>query len=454
MKVTTRFAPSPTGSLHLGGARTALFNWLFAKNKGGEFLLRFEDTDIERSNISYCEQIEEALQWLGIDYPKPTFQTQKISRYKDIAENLLKNGYAYYCNCSQERLQSIRTQQIAQGTLPKYDGQCRNKSILDEGSVIRIKLPSEQHSLSFNDTIRGELTILQEQLDDFIILRSNGIPTFNFAVIIDDNDQEISHVIRGDDHITNTFKQKAISQLAKLNWPSFTHVPLLLDQQGKVLSKRDAASNVLQYRENGFTSEALNNYLLRLGWSKNNLEYITMKEAIRHFSLSGLNRSACKIDIDKLSWLNKQHIKNIPPKEIAMRLIHHKEETIEWLASVITLYQGRVETLKELEEIIQSFLYPQLLFNEDELLFCKDNNTLLINLIKQINNLVDWNKQCLKDILTTYFEQFDTNLSSKFFPILRIFLIGRSHGPSLESIMEILGKVKTIKRLELMGEYS
>ena len=313
-KVKTRFAPSPTGYLHVGGARTALFSYLFARHHQGTFLLRIEDTDRERSTQASIDAIMEAMAWLGLDYDEgPIFQTQRFDRYKLVLDEMLEKGLAYYCDCSKERLEALRNEQMAAKQKPRYDGCCRHKKLpFTPGvSVIRFANPVEG-AVTFTDLVRGPITVENNQLDDLIIARSDGVPTYNFTVVVDDADMEITHVIRGDDHINNTPRQ--INLFNALGWPVpvYAHVPSILGGDGKRLSKRHGAVSVMQYQQDGYLSSALLNYLVRLGWAHGDEEVFSKEQMQSLFTLEAVSKSPACFSDEKLQWLNQHYMKSLP----------------------------------------------------------------------------------------------------------------------------------------------
>jgi len=317
----SRFAPSPTGFLHIGGARTALFAWLWAKKNKSNFVLRIEDTDRERSTQASVEAILDGLEWLGLDYDEgPFYQSDRFGRYNEVIQELLSSGQAYYCDCSKERLESMRETQIENKEKPKYDGCCREKSL--ESGVVRFRNPDDG-SVIFNDFVKGEVNISNSELDDLIISRSDGTPTYNLTVVVDDHDMQIECVIRGDDHINNTPKQ--INLYEALGWsvPKFAHVPMILGSDGSRLSKRHGALNLLSYREEGFLPDALLNYLVRLGWSHGDQEIFSIDEMIELFELKNINNSPASFNQEKLEWINQNYIKTCALSELIKHLNWH-----------------------------------------------------------------------------------------------------------------------------------
>ncbi|MGB1581667.1 MAG: glutamate--tRNA ligase, partial [Nevskiales bacterium] len=318
MSLTTRFAPSPTGYLHVGGARTALYSWLYARHHGGRFVLRIEDTDRERSTPESIQAILDGMAWLGLDSDaEPVYQTQRFDRYAEVMQKLLDEGKAYRCYCTREEIDEMREQAMARKEKPRYDGRCRDRSEPREGvePVIRFKNPTEGEVV-INDLVRGEIRIRNTELDDLIIARSDGTPTYNFVVVVDDADMGITHVIRGDDHINNTPRQINILEAIGAEPPAYAHLPMILGSDGKRLSKRHGAVSVLAYRDEGYLPQALLNYLLRLGWSHGDQEVFSREEMIELFDLKAVQKAAASFDPDKLNWLNQQHMMSLPPAEV------------------------------------------------------------------------------------------------------------------------------------------
>ena len=359
MKIKTRFAPSPTGYLHVGGARTALYSWLFARNHGGEFVLRIEDTDLERSTPEAIEAIMDGMNWLSLEWDEgPYYQTKRFDRYNAVIDQMLEEGTAYKCYCSKERLEALREEQMAKGEKPRYDGRCRHSHehhADDEPCVVRFANPQEG-SVVFDDQIRGPIEFSNQELDDLIIRRTDGSPTYNFCVVVDDWDMEITHVIRGEDHINNTPRQINILKALKAPVPVYAHVSMINGDDGKKLSKRHGAVSVMQYRDDGYLPEALLNYLVRLGWSHGDQEIFTREEMIKYFTLNAVSKSASAFNTDKLLWLNHHYINALPPEYVATHLQWHiEQENIDTrngpqLADLVKLLGERCKTLKEMAQ--------------------------------------------------------------------------------------------------------
>ena len=367
--VRTRFAPSPTGYLHIGGARTALFSWAYARKHGGKFVLRIEDTDLERSTKQSTEGILDGMEWLGLDYDEgPFYQMKRLARYHEVAEQLLRDNRAYYCYASKEELDTMREQQRAAGLKPRYDGRWRDSKQTPPAGVkpvIRFKNPQEGYVV-FNDLVKGKITVANHELDDLVLLRSDGIPTYNFGVILDDLDMNISHVIRGDDHINNTPRQINILKALDATLPQYAHVPMILGTDGERLSKRHGAVSVTQYREDGYLPDALVNYLARLGWSHGDEEIFDRDQLISWFDLISINHAPAKFDPQKLRWLNQQYLKTVDLKHLAKLAIPFLERDNcdisdgPDLLNIVNLLKERVDTTEELADAAVYFFRPDL----------------------------------------------------------------------------------------------
>jgi len=336
--IRTRFAPSPTGYLHLGGARTALYNWAYARRHGGKFILRIEDTDLERSTQASVQAIFDAMTWLGLDYDEgPFYQMQRLTRYKEIAEKLLRDGKAYYAYETKEELDAMREAQTARGEKPKYDRRWRDSKEAPpagRNGVLRLKNPISG-DVTWDDVVKGPISISNDELDDLVLIRADGVPTYNFGVVIDDIDMAMTHVIRGDDHVNNTPRQINLYVAMGAELPKFGHVPMILGSDGQRLSKRHGAVNVMQYRDDGFLPDAMVNYLARLGWSHGDEEVFTRDQLVEWFDLGHVSRSPARWDPEKLTWLNAEYLKRIPDAELAARLEREKPEVYKLIASMM-----------------------------------------------------------------------------------------------------------------------
>jgi glutamyl-tRNA synthetase len=456
MSVRTRFAPSPTGYLHVGGARTALFSWLHARKHGGKFVLRIEDTDLERSSQESVNAILEGMTWLGLEYDEgPFYQTHRFDRYNEVIDELMDKGLAYRCNCSRERLDSLREEQRASKQKPRSDRYCIGRNIpADEPHVIRFKNPAEG-DVVFEDLVKGVIRVSNTELDDLIIRRTDGSPTYNLTVVVDDADMRITQVIRGDDHINNTPRQ--INMLEALGWdvPEYGHLPMILGDDGARLSKRHGAVSVMQYMRDGFLPEALLNYLVRLGWSHGDQEIFSLDEMIQLFDLDGVNRAPSAFNRSKLEWLNQSYIKEDDSKRIARLLSPHMGDLDidpaegPDLVSVVELQRERASTLVELAEI-SAFYYRD--FDEfDEKAAKKALKNAAIEplaLVKsKLAELEDWHREDIHALIKETVEQLDTGFGKVAMP-LRIAVTGGSPSPDLDLTMEMIGQQACLRRID------
>ncbi|MBO1256206.1 glutamate--tRNA ligase [Alteromonas sp. 5E99-2] len=457
MSVVTRFAPSPTGYLHVGGARTALYSWLYAKSQGGKFVLRVEDTDIERSTEAAKQAILEGMAWLGLDADVgPVYQTDRFDRYKEIIDQLLAEGKAYKCFMPAEELDQIREEQKANGEKPRYPGtwRDRNDHPADAPFVIRFKNPLEG-SVVIKDHIRGDIEIANSELDDLIIARSDGTPTYNFCVVVDDWDMGITHVVRGEDHINNTPRQINILLALNAPIPEYAHVSMILGDDGKKLSKRHGAVGVMQYRDDGYLPQALLNYLVRLGWSHGDQEIFSLEEMIELFSLDAIGQSASAFNTDKLIWLNQHYIKSLPAEEVAEHAVWHFEQlNIDTsqgpsLASVITVQADRVKTLKELAEISGYFYADYDEFDEKAAKkhlrpVAKD----ALALVKQkLNDLTCWDAEHIQAAINATAEELEVGMGKVGMP-LRVAVTGGGNSPSLDVTLALLKQSEIGQRID------
>jgi glutamyl-tRNA synthetase len=356
MLVRTRFAPSPTGFLHIGGLRTALFCWLYARRHSGQFVLRIEDTDLERSTEAAIQQILDGMEWAGLDYEEgPFYQTKRFDRYKEVIEDMLESGHAYRCYCTKEELAQLRTDQMARGEKPRYDGRWRDRTDARPGvaPVVRFKNPLVG-DVVVDDVVHGRVVFQNAELDDLIIARSDGTPTYNFCVVVDDMDMRITHVIRGDDHLNNTPRQMNMLRALGHQPPVYAHLPMILGPDGTKLSKRHGAVSVLQYRDDGFLPEAVLNYLVRLGWSHGDQEFFSVEDMIRLFDIAEVNKSASIFDVNKLTWLNQQHMMRTPPSRIVPLLRWHLERE-----GIRAGDDERLEQIVVVQRTARSFFAPR-----------------------------------------------------------------------------------------------
>jgi len=459
MTVVVRFAPSPTGYLHIGGARTALFNYLFARNHNGKFLLRIEDTDKERSTESAIQAILEGLKWLGLNHDdKYILQSNNISRHTEIANKLLENNQAYYCYTSPEELEELRNFYEKKGEIFRFKSPWRDKIMSQSSSqkpVIRIKAPQEGSTI-IDDLVQGHIEVKNCELDDLILLRSDGTPTYMLAVVVDDHDMNISHIIRGDDHLTNAFRQKIIYQAMNWQVPFFAHIPLIHGFDGSKMSKRHGATSVIDYKMMGYLPEAMRNYLLRLGWSHGNDEIISDQQAIEFFNLKNIGKSPSRFDFAKLNHLNKHYIKNKSSQELLEILnrnykINELNISNEKILKILDFSKEKIELLPDFIKILK--IYQENFvdkINENDHNIINDKKTILINLKNHFINLELWNHDSIKDSINQFCQYH--NLKIKDFGIaLRISLtFSSASAGGLFDVLELLGKNEIINRLNLV----
>lgn len=453
----TRFPPSPTGDLHIGGVRTALYNWLLARHHQGKFILRIEDTDTEREKTDAVAGIIEGMNWLGLDYDEgPIFQTERYPRYAEVVQTLLAQGKAYPCYCSRERLDAVREQQIQNKQKPKYDGHCRdNPQARIDGEaagitpVIRFKNPLDG-DVVWQDLVHGELKFANAELDDLVIQRSNGTPTYNFCVVVDDIDMAMTHVIRGDDHINNTPRQINIFKALGAPVPQFGHVGMILGDDGKKLSKRHGAASVLQFREAGYLPAAILNYLVRLGWSYGDQEIFSIDEMIQLFDITAVNKSASVFNTEKLNWLNQQYMKTLPPASFVADLAYHYQQlgidTGDYdLAAIVPYYAERAKTLREMaEQTVWLFQTPDdYPTKAAKKAFHAEAATYLQSIADKAATLSDWRQEPLHDMVAQTVAEFDVGFGKVGMP-LRLALTGGKPSPNLDEILLLLGKEKTL----------
>lgn len=455
--VTTRFAPSPTGFLHIGGVRTALFSWLYAKNQQGKFVLRIEDTDLERSSQEAVAVILQGLEWLGLAHDGQVYyQTQRFDHYKKIIQELLDKDLAYYCYMSKEELDQLRAEQEARKETPRYDGRYRDyKGSAIEGiaPVIRFKMPLEGKTI-IPDLVQGKVVYNNSELDDFIIARSDGTPTYNFCVVVDDHDMGITHVVRGDDHLNNTPKQ--VNVFKALDWkpPQYAHLPLILDEEGKKLSKRNNAANILLYREQGYLPQAVLNYLVRLGWSYGDQEVFTVEEMIQLFSLEKINKSAARINPEKLAWLNQQYIKSLPKEEVAKHLQWQLNNLkIDYsngpsLELVIEILGEKSKTLLEIAQASRPYFENIQGYDEKaEKELVADAMVVFENILSALEAISDWTPEILDNTVKTIMKDLNVKMPKVAKP-LRAALLGTTMSPSIDMTLFLMGREKTLVRIK------
>jgi glutamyl-tRNA synthetase len=460
MSVKTRFAPSPTGYLHIGGARTALFSWLYAKKHNGSFILRIEDTDKQRSTQEAVDVILEGMHWLGLQHDEgPFYQSEHMERYQNVILQLLDQDMAYKCYCSKEELDDMRERQMASKQKPRYDGRCRHLNAPPSGKedilpVIRFKTPLDGQVV-INDQVKGKITIKNQELDDLIIARSDGTPTYNFVVVVDDLDMGLTHIIRGDDHLNNTPRQINILKALDAPIPEYAHLPMILDEQGAKLSKRHGAANLLNYRDEGFLPQALINYLVRLGWSHGDQEIFSVEEMIQLFDLENVNKSASAINPDKLLWLNQHYIKNLDAKIVAEHLSFHMEkQAIDTqngpsLEKIVRALSERSKTLLEMAQSSRYFFED---FEQyDEKAAKKNLKEAAIEplqyLLDEFNQIENWDGKQLHQIVLSAVDKLDLKLGKIAQP-LRIAVTGSGASPSIDITLELIGKKRVLNRIQ------
>jgi glutamyl-tRNA synthetase len=456
MTVKTRFAPSPTGFLHIGGVRTALFSWLYARHHRGEFVLRIEDTDRERSTQAAVDVILEGLDWLGLDHDEgPYYQTRRFERYREQADRLLREGKAYRCYCTRDELEERRAAQVARGENPRYDGRCRDRIELraDRPFVLRFRTP-DQGVTVVEDLVRGRVEFQNSELDDLILVRSDGTPTFHFGVVVDDGDMAITHVIRGDDHLNNTPRQMHMIRALGYPLPAYGHLPMILGSDGAKLSKRHGAVNVLDYRDAGYLPDAVLNYLVRLGWAHGDQEVFSREEMIRLFDISAVNASASRFDGEKLRWLNQQYLKSSPPEGLAaelqrqLRRAGHDPAQGPAPAAVIEAYRERATTLQDLA-LAASYLYgeqPAM----DEVAVRKHITAAvggpLAALANRLGTLPVWSRTEIHAVLAAVAADFGIGFGKLGQPV-RVAVTGGTVSPPIDVTLELLGRERALERL-------
>ena len=461
MSVKTRFAPSPTGYLHVGGVRTALFSWLHARKHGGRFVLRIEDTDRERSTAESVNAILEGMTWLGLEYDEgPFYQTERLERYNEVIDQLIAQGLAYRCSCTQARLGELREQQMDQKIKPRYDGHCRNAAVSEAGPhVVRFCNPRDGQVV-VDDGVRGKVVFSNDELDDLIIRRTDGTPTYNLSVVVDDLDMGITDVVRGDDHLNNTPRQINILAALGKTPPRYAHVPMILGDDGSRLSKRHGAVSVMEFRDQGILPEALLNYLVRLGWSHGDQEIFSLDEMVELFDIGEVNKSSSSFNTEKLLWLNQQYIKNDNPERIARLLSPHMGNLgIDPadgpdLVEVATAQQERARTLVEMAEI-SAFFYRD--FDEfDEKAARKHLRPVarapLEVLRDRLAQMTDWQPEPLHELVKSVAETLELNLGKVAQP-LRVAVVGRAASPGIDVTLYLVGKDACLRRIDKALEY-
>lgn len=457
MKIKTRFAPSPTGYLHVGGARTALYSWLYARHNQGDFVLRIEDTDLERSTPEAIEAIMDGMNWLRLNWDEgPYYQTKRFDRYNQVIDQMLEADTAYRCYCSRERLDTLREQQMEAGEKPRYDGCCRDTEhghTPDEPHVVRFRNPQEG-SVIFDDQIRGPIEFSNQELDDLIIRRTDGSPTYNFCVVVDDWDMGITHVIRGEDHINNTPRQINILKAIGAEVPIYAHVSMILGDDGKKLSKRHGAVGVMQYRDDGFLPEALLNYLVRMGWAHGDQEIFSVDEMVQLFQLDAVSKSASAFNTEKLLWLNHHYITTLAPEYVATQLQWHIDQqqidtrTGPELAKLVTLLGDRCKTLKEMAETCRYFYED---FNEFDADAAKKHlrpvaRQPLELISEKLAALTEWTTEAIHNAIEQTATELDVGMGKVGMP-LRVAVTGAGQSPALDVTVEAIGQQRSVKRI-------
>ena len=457
--VRTRFAPSPTGYLHIGGARTALFSWAYARKLGGKFVLRIEDTDRERSTQESTQAILDAMQWLRLDYDEgPFYQMQRLDRYREIADDLIRTGHAYYCYASKEELDAMREAQRARGEKPRYDGRWRPENAKGKTPppgvtpVVRFKNPLEGEVV-IDDLVKGTIIVQNSELDDLVIMRADGVPTYNFGVVVDDIDMNITHVIRGDDHVNNTPRQIHVFRALGAALPRFAHVPMILGSDGERLSKRHGAVSVMQYEQDGYLPEALVNYLARLGWSHGNEELFPVEQFVEWFDLEHISRSAAQFNPEKLLWMNAQYLKTADNGRVA-RLVKRylvadgcDPERGPPLEQVVALLKERANTLEELADAAVYFF--RRLTPRDELRaehYSAESRPALEALRAEFRQ-IPWTKADIAAAVKAAVTAHKLKMPKVAMP-LRVMVAGEAHTPSIDATLELIGRDEVLSRME------
>jgi len=460
MNVRTRFAPSPTGFLHIGGARTALYSWAFARHHGGKFVLRVEDTDLERSTQHSVDAILESMKWLGLDWDEgPFFQMQRLPRYREVAEQLIASGHAYYCWMSREELDSLRKEQTDKGLKPRYDGRWRPERAAGltkpDGvkPVIRFRTPDEG-DVGWNDLVKGPISFPNKELDDLVLLRADGVPTYNFGVVVDDLDMQITHVIRGDDHVNNTPRQLHIFRalVKEEQIPGFAHLPMILGADGERLSKRHGAVSVMQYMEEGFLPEALDNYLARLGWSHGNEEVFTRKQLVEWFDFAHVSRSPAKFDPEKALWMNQQYLKGADDvrlsglAELVLRDMGIDARKGPPIDKVVALLKDRANTVVHLAENARMFYTYEQPMQKDIETQVDPKTRPALQMLKAKLADVPWERKAIAGAISEVLKATGLKMPALAMPV-RLLVTGRTQTPSLDAVLELIGRETVLARL-------
>ena len=460
-QVRVRFAPSPTGLLHIGGVRTALFNWLFARQQKGVFILRIEDTDQSRSTDESIQAIIEGMKWVGLDWDEGPFrQTERMDLYRSHAMKLLEKGEAYWCVCKAEELDARRKEAEAKGLSPKYDGRCRDRGLTNPAgdAALRFKAPQEGETV-VDDLIKGKIVFDNAVQDDLIILRSNGYPTYNFSVVVDDAMMKISHVVRGDDHLTNTPRQVPIFQALGFPVPQFGHLPMILGSDKARLSKRHGATSIMAYKDMGYLPDAMVNYLVRLGWSHGDQELFTRQELIEKFSWKNVQTSAAVFNPEKLLWLNAEYIKTSPPSQVAQALVPLLEGgglkgevaavSTDWLAQLVVLVKERAKTLVDMVDWVRPYFGQTVTFDDEaaKKFLTPAIAPVLSKLLARFEAFQTFSKGEWEESFQQLVEEEGMKMGQLAQPV-RVALTGRTASPGLFEVMDVLGRERTLLRLQ------
>ena len=457
VKVRTRFAPSPTGYLHVGGARTALYSWLYAKHNNGEFVLRIEDTDLERSTPEATAAIIEGMEWLNLPWEHgPYYQTKRFDRYNQVIDEMIEQGLAYRCYCTKDRLEELRHTQEQNKEKPRYDRHClhdHNHSP-DEPHVVRFKNPTEG-SVVFDDAVRGRIEISNSELDDLIIRRTDGSPTYNFCVVVDDWDMGITHVVRGEDHINNTPRQINILKAIGAPIPTYAHVSMINGDDGQKLSKRHGAVSVMQYRDDGYLPEALINYLVRLGWGHGDQEIFSREEMINYFELDHVSKSASAFNTEKLQWLNQHYIRELPPEYVAKHLEwHYKDQGIDTsngpaLTEIVTMLAERCKTLKEMARSSRYFFEEFETFDEAAAKkhFKGNAAEALAKVKEKLTALSSWDLHSTHEAIEQTAAELEVGMGKVGMP-LRVAVTGSGQSPSMDVTLVGIGRDRVLARIQ------
>ncbi len=463
MTVVTRFPPSPTGTLHIGGARTAFYNWLYARHHGGKFVFRLEDTDRERSTDAAVQAILDGMQWLGLDYDDgPYYQTQRFDRYREVVEQLLATGHAYRCWCTPDEVDAMREAARARGEKPKYNGYWRDRDDAPPSGiepVIRFKNPLDG-DVVIDDRVRGEVRIANAELDDLVIARADGTPTYHLTVVVDDLDMGITHVIRGDDHLSNTPRQINILKALGADLPVYAHLPMILGSDGKRMSKRHGAVSVTAYRDEGFLPDGLLNYLVRLGWSHGDQEIFSREELVAAFDITGINRAPSTFDPAKLAWVNHEHMQRMPAADLAQAVFARFDEaglaaeSAGELIDAVTLFRERANTLVELTEALRPYFSE---FDEYDAAAAKKHlrpvaAEPLSAVREQLAALPDWSPVPLHHVVEQTAESLGLGMGKVGMP-LRVAVTGTGQSPGLGETLELVGRARALARIDRALEF-